>query len=232
MDILNLPNYSATLGFIERFTEVVRLPILPEISLRLLTERSPMFFAKESDLEEYGIKDPFFLFCWPGGQAISRFVLDNRNLFEGKSVLVIGAGCGVEAIASVMAGAKYVLASDIDTNALIMSHLNMQINGVNLDLTDRDFLFGDCSGFDIILMGDMFYDSVLSGRIMEWIREMKNKGSLIIGADPLRGNIKPDEVKVLGSYKTIRDGEVFSNRTVETVVFTSIDFQIEIGGKI
>lgn len=43
-----------------------------------------------------------------------RFILDNPGVVEGQTVLDVGSGCGATAIAASMAGARTVIANDID----------------------------------------------------------------------------------------------------------------------
>lgn len=57
---------------------------------------------------------PFWAFAWAGGQALARYLLDNPALVVGKTVLDLGSGSGLTAIAPMMTGAKSALAADID----------------------------------------------------------------------------------------------------------------------
>ncbi|XP_073177650.1 electron transfer flavoprotein beta subunit lysine methyltransferase isoform X2 [Lepidochelys kempii] len=102
-------------AFLEENTEVSSSGHLtPEIRLRLLTPRC-RFWQERADLWPYG--DPFWAIYWPGGQALSRYILDNPDAVRMGSVLDLGSGCGATAIAAVMSGASQVLANDIDPRA-------------------------------------------------------------------------------------------------------------------
>ncbi|KAK6029430.1 hypothetical protein OSTOST_04461 [Ostertagia ostertagi] len=59
--------------------------------------------------------DPYWAFYWPGGQAVTRYILDNSQLFLGANVLDFGCGCGSASIAASKAGAT-VIANDIDSS--------------------------------------------------------------------------------------------------------------------
>ncbi len=220
MNIKEYPNFNKVADFIKNCTEIISFPLIPEIHLRVLTGRSKLYYSNESEFTRYGISDPFFLFCWPGGQALSRFIIDNREIVKGKRVLVIGIGCGVEGIASVIAGSRYVLGSDVDINALVSSFINMEINKIKFDLTDRDFIFSSCNNFDVILAGDMFYDYELVDSILNWLKELKDNGKMVLCADPSRGRICPEKIEILGEYEVIKDGEIISGLTVNCKVFT------------
>lgn len=50
-----------------------------------------------------------------------RYVLDNPNIVDGKTVVDVGSGCGACAIAAAMKGAKYVIANDVDPGIYIAS---------------------------------------------------------------------------------------------------------------
>ena len=43
-----------------------------------------------------------------------RYILDQQQYFKNKNIVDIGSGCGASAIACKMAGARKVLANDID----------------------------------------------------------------------------------------------------------------------
>lgn len=220
MDFGKIDHSQQVYDFIIKNTEIVSFPIVPEIRLRILTEHSTFFYAKEEEFTKFGIVDPFFLFCWPGGLAVTRYLLDNKEVFDNKRVLIFGAGCGIEGVASALIGAKYVIASDIDRNALVMSLINMRLNNVSFDLSDEDFFDSDCKDFDVILAGDMFYDNEMTGRIINWLKRLKGGGKFVLCADPLRGNIKKDDIEILSVYRVNKDGEFYSNRMVETYVFS------------
>ncbi|XP_059742994.1 electron transfer flavoprotein beta subunit lysine methyltransferase isoform X2 [Bos taurus] len=99
-------------AFLEENTEVTSSGSLtPEIRLRLLTPRCK-FWWERADL--WPLRDPYWAIYWPGGQALSRYLLDNPDVVRGKSVLDIGSGCGATAIAAKMSGALRILANDID----------------------------------------------------------------------------------------------------------------------
>ncbi|KAF6339298.1 electron transfer flavoprotein subunit beta lysine methyltransferase [Rhinolophus ferrumequinum] len=99
-------------AFLEENTEVTSSGSLtPEIQLRLLTPRCK-FWWERADLWPHS--DPYWAIYWPGGQALSRYLLDNPDVVRGKSVLDLGSGCGATAIAAKMSGASRILATDID----------------------------------------------------------------------------------------------------------------------
>nr|XP_033477953.1 electron transfer flavoprotein beta subunit lysine methyltransferase-like [Epinephelus lanceolatus] len=99
--------------FISENTEVVgEQSLTPEVKLRLFTPKC-RFWRERPEL--WPFDDPYWAIYWPGGQALSRFLLDNPAVCRGKTVLDLGSGCGASAIAAKLSGAAHVVANDIDT---------------------------------------------------------------------------------------------------------------------
>ena len=104
--------------FILANTELLAPPHTPEIRLHLATEIVPIWQKTEEQLAAEGVPPPFWAFAWAGGQALARYILDHREAFAGKRVLDFASGSGLSAIASAMAGASHVLATEIDPFAI------------------------------------------------------------------------------------------------------------------
>ena len=51
--------------------------MVPEFRLWLASEYVPIWQATEAWLDEQNVDPPYWAFCWPGGQAIARYLLDN-----------------------------------------------------------------------------------------------------------------------------------------------------------
>lgn len=64
------------ISLIANETEVSKNHLTPEIKLRLITNRCSIWNARENDakLVQLGM-EPFWGFYWPGGQALTRFLL-------------------------------------------------------------------------------------------------------------------------------------------------------------
>ena len=101
-------------AFIRAHTVPGTAPLVPEITLYMATEITPIWQATEDWLRERAIEPPFWAFAWPGGQALARHILDNPDLVAGKRVLDFAAGGGIAAIACARAGALSVEAAEID----------------------------------------------------------------------------------------------------------------------
>lgn len=174
-------------AFIGKNTEIVSPPLVPEIRLRLATEITPIWQATETEMDEIGIPPPFWAFCWPGGQALARHILDNREIVRGKKVLEFACGGAVSGIAAAMAGAAAVVANDIDGLALAAAKTNAALNDVSLDYSAIDLLGSeDTTGFDVILAGDIFYEQSPAREIEAFLRREAAGGATVLIGDPGR----------------------------------------------
>uniref|UniRef100_A0A8D0H9A9 Electron transfer flavoprotein beta subunit lysine methyltransferase n=1 Tax=Sphenodon punctatus TaxID=8508 RepID=A0A8D0H9A9_SPHPU len=173
-------------AFLEENTEVTSHGHLtPEIRLRLLTPCC-RFWKEKTDL--WPFSDPFWAIYWPGGQALSRYLLDNPAIVRRKTVLDIGSGCGATAIAAVMSGASQVLASDIDPIAGMAMVLNCELNNLNpFPITTKNIIDTEVDNWDLIILGDMFYDQQLADSLHHWLRKCsQTHGTHVLIGDPGR----------------------------------------------
>lgn len=180
-------------------------PLVPEIVLHLASEVVPLWRATEEELAEKGVPPPYWAFAWAGGQALARYVLDNPALVAGKRVLDIGSGSGLVGLAAAKAGAAKVLAADIDAFACAAIGLNAQANKLTIATTQEN-LIGGPAGWDVILVGDLFYERPLAEGLMEWLRPL---GVVALLGDPGRTYFPKDGVEKLATYnvQTTRDLE-------------------------
>ncbi|MFC7572738.1 class I SAM-dependent methyltransferase [Klenkia terrae] len=96
-------------------------------------------------------------------------MLDTPGLVAGRTVLDLGAGSGLVAIAAALAGAERVLASDVDPYALAVMPLNAAANGVAVVEPVGDVLDDDLPEVDVVLAGDVFYDLRMADRVRPWL---------------------------------------------------------------
>ncbi|XP_061679379.1 electron transfer flavoprotein beta subunit lysine methyltransferase [Syngnathoides biaculeatus] len=176
--------------FISENTEIVRdKNLTPEIKLRLFTPNCRFWFERP---ELWPFDDPYWAIYWPGGQALSRYLLDNPGICFGKSVLDLGSGCGASAIAAKLCGANRVVANDIDSVAMLATCMNSELNGLESPVCVTDNLIGSDPGkFDLILLGDMFYDEALSCNLHTWLEHcIKTHNSQVLIGDPGRAQFE------------------------------------------
>jgi len=141
----------------DAFVSVQIMPQCPQIPLYLV---DPSTMDRPFSLDEVRrIWDhtAYWAFCWASGQVLARFILDNPHWVKGKKVLDFGAGSGVVAIAAMKAGAREVIACDIDPDALISCRENAKLNQVALTLSDDLFAIED-NDIDLLIAADVLYD--------------------------------------------------------------------------
>ncbi|XP_058831620.1 electron transfer flavoprotein beta subunit lysine methyltransferase-like [Topomyia yanbarensis] len=168
-----------------RNTRISRHHMAPEIALHLITEECAIYHQPIRD-DFCFATEPFWGFFWPGGQALTRFILDNERLFSGKQVLDVGSGCGASAIAARLVRAKRVTANDIDPTALQAALLNAELNSVDLEISDRNMIGQPCDDFDVVMIGDLFYDAEIADVLQPWLIELAASGVDIYIGDPGR----------------------------------------------
>ncbi|MFN7135589.1 MAG: class I SAM-dependent methyltransferase, partial [Myxococcales bacterium] len=205
-------------ALIEAHTEIARPPLCPELRLHLVTERCALWRAGEDELAALGLPPPYWAFCWAGGQALARYLLDHPDAVHGRNVLDFGAGGGVEALAAARAGASAVLASDIDPFAVQALEMNAALNDVRLTATSRDLLGLD-EGWDVVLAGDVCYDRALAGQVQAWLERLAARGADVLVGDPRRGYLDESRLSRIAELDAPSDVDVEGRYLRRTGIF-------------
>jgi len=176
---------SAT-AFIVANTRRLAPPLVPEITLHLAEESVPIWQKTEEELGELNVPPPYWAFAWAGGQALARYLLDNPALLSGKRVLDLGAGSGLTAIAAMKTRAAEAIASDLDRMALAAVRLNAALNDVAVGTIADNLLEKTPEPFDVVLVGDLFYERQLADLVSRYIEQAAQGGALVLIGDPQR----------------------------------------------
>lgn len=187
-------------AFIKANTRLLAPPLVPEIRLHLAEETLPIWQKTEAELGELNAPPPYWAFAWAGGQALARYLLDTRGLVAGKSVLDLGCGSGLTAIAARRAGAASVLAADIDPWAIAAVKLNAAVNGFGVATTSIDLLPAAPPVVGVVLVGDLFYERPLAERVLGFIARAKARGAQVLIGDPQRSYFPSDRFEKLADY--------------------------------
>ena len=206
-------------AFIRANTKLLCPPLVPEIKLYLAEESLPIWLKTEEELGEINVPPPFWAFAWAGGQALARYLLDNRDLVAGKTMLDLGCGSGLTAIAPMMAGAKSALAADIDMLALAATTLNAEANGVIVSVTSENLLAFPPKPFDVTLVGDLFYERAMSDHVLAYIEAAARQGSVILIGDPQRNYFPRDRFTKVAEYNVPVTRELEDNEIKRTAVW-------------
>jgi predicted nicotinamide N-methyase len=199
-------------GFILANTSLSAPPHVPEIRLHLADEAHDLWLKTEEELAAIGLPPPFWAFAWAGGQGLARHILDHPETVRGKRVLDFASGSGLVAISADMAGAREVLAADMDPFCEAAIGLNAGANGVALEFTGSDVIGSD-GGWDVVLAGDVFYDRPFAERLVPWFSSLRQRGAEILIGDPGRSYLPKDRMQALAIYqvpvtRALEDAEV------------------------
>jgi predicted nicotinamide N-methyase len=205
-------------AFIQAQTTLVAPPLTPEIRLHLATEITPIWEATEASLAAMNLPPPYWAFAWPGGQALTRFLIDHPDWVKGKRVLDFAAGSGLSAIGAAKAGAVQVQAAEIDDLALAAIALNARTNGVAIDLVRED-LIGVEPRWDVVLAGDVCYERPMAERIIAWFRALAGRGVAILMGDPGRAYLPQSGLVELARYQVPTSLELEDRTLRETIVW-------------
>ncbi|RWE65803.1 MAG: methyltransferase [Mesorhizobium sp.] len=198
--------------FILDNTALMAPPHVPEVLLHLADEAHDLWLRTEEELAEIGLPPPFWAFAWAGGQGLARYVLDNPRTVRGKRVLDFASGSGLVAIAAMKAGAKQVIAADIDPFCETAIALNLEANGVEAQFLGTDCV-GTDDGWDVVLAGDVFYDKTFADRLLPWFTSLRARGAEILVGDPGRAYLPRTGLQSLAVYqvpvtRVLEDAEV------------------------
>ena len=194
-------------------TKILSPPLIPEIRLHLAEESLAIWSKTEEELGASGLPPPYWAFAWAGGQALGRYLLDNRDLVAGKPVLDLAAGCGLTAIAALKAGAANAIGNDIDAFAGAAMTLNAALNGVAIQIQLGDLLAGPPYMDHVILVGDLFYEKPLAERVLAWLLVCQKAGATILTGDPQRTYFPKERFSQIAEYnvpvsRELEDAEI------------------------
>ncbi len=192
--LCNVIDYAA---FIRQHTDLMVVPLVPEVKLHLAHEAIPIWQKTEVELGQMGLPPPFWAFAWAGGQALARYILDHADIVRGKTVLDLASGSGLVGIAALKAGAASVLAADIDAFAIAACKINSFANHVEMCVTQENVLYVSPPNVDVILVGDLFYESSTAEQCLRFLYQ--SSARILIG-DPGRRYLPKEELEKLATY--------------------------------
>jgi predicted nicotinamide N-methyase len=190
------------------------VPFVPEVTL--LTAAEPFGLWDRTEREA----PPFWAFPWAGGQGLARYILDHPETVAGRSVLDVASGSGLVAIAAAKAGARTVIAGDIDEHAMAAITLNAAANNtpqvaashVDLAATWDGGRPGGAPGVaaasasvacapDVVLAADVFYQRELAVMALTFLKAARLADATVLVADPARAFVPKAELTALTTYE-------------------------------
>lgn len=186
--------------FIRTETELMATPLVPELRLHLAEDPRGIFDRADLHVDSGLGARPYWAFAWPGGQALARYLIDNPQRVAGRSVLDLGSGSGIGAIAALKAGASSALAADIDPIADVAARLNAEANGVVLETTTEDLLAAPIR-WQVILIGDLVYEPDLKLRVGRFLETARKAGATVLYADRTSARRPDVDLVLLKEYE-------------------------------
>jgi predicted nicotinamide N-methyase len=205
--------------FVRRNTVIAAPPLVPEIRLHLATEITPIWQASEDSLARGAVPPPFWAFAWAGGQALARYLLDHPETVAGRTVLDFGSGSGLVAIAAAKAGARSVLAAEIDDFAAAAIAANAQLNHAAVSVTTADVIDDADRSWQLVTAGDVCYERDMADRVIPWLRKLAGNGCLVLLGDPGRTYLPAEGLRELARYVVPTSREIEDRDTRDGVVW-------------
>jgi predicted nicotinamide N-methyase len=177
--------FEERLAFVREHTLPAVVPLAPELTLHQATQVTPLWHATAAELERTD-PAPFWAFPWAGGQALARYLLDHPAVVRGRAVFDFASGSGLVGIAAARAGASRVTASDHDPFCEAAIQLNAALNGVAVEFAAGVTMGDALEGFDVVVVGDVFYERPLAENALAWLRRLAARGHEVLAGDPGR----------------------------------------------
>ena len=196
-------------SFVREHTGLARVPFVPEIRTYQADDAIGLSEITEQRHGGPGLAPPFWAFPWAGGQALARYVLDRPDLVAGRTVLDLAAGSGLVALAASLAGARSVVANEIDPYAIAAIELNAAANEREIQTYQANLLVESVSDADVVLAGDVFYNRDMAAAMLGFLRAARDRGAVVLAGDPGRAYVPTADLVVAATYDVpvIRDLE-------------------------
>jgi predicted nicotinamide N-methyase len=182
---------------IEAFISALPLqapPLCPELKLHLADDLEALWEQLQDAEATMGATPPYWAQAWPAGQALARHLLDYPSIVKGKSLLDLGAGSGICALAAAMSGATSVVACDSDPLARAAIALNAHANDLCVGTLAA---LGEPRGLDVIVAADIWYERFFSTAVTSWLREQAEQGARVLLCDTGRAYFPRRGVRLL-----------------------------------
>jgi predicted nicotinamide N-methyase len=206
-------------AFIRANTRLTPVRTIPEIRLHTAHEATGLWRLGEPNEDGSDPPPPYWAFPWAGGMALARYILDRPESVAGRRVLDLGAGSGLVAIAAAKAGARHVIAAEIDRYAIAALGLNAIANGAAVVVLADDLTGDPPPAVDIVTVGDLFYESALAERVMAFLDRCLAAGIEVLIGDPRRAYLPYARLRLLAEYSVPDVGEVEDTATKLSAVF-------------
>ena len=171
------------------------LPNTPQLRLWLLDELFPEQALEPEIVNRIMEEPPYWSFCWASGQVLAEYLMAHPQWVKDRCVVDVGPGSGVVAIAAAMAGARKVIACDLDADALTATRVNALENDVEVMLSqDLDSALAEA---DLVTAADILYDR----ENLPLLARFQAAGRVLL-ADSRVPDLNPRGYRLLGQWQS------------------------------
>ena len=154
-----------------------------------------------------GASAPYWAHPWGGGLALAQHLARHPALVAGRSVLDLGTGGGLVAIAACLLGAASCHAVDHDPWAIAATRLNAEANGVALQLHLGDVADMALPEVDLVTVGDLFYEVDLALVVSAVLDRLVDAGATVLVGDPGRRTLPRARLEEVAFYPVTDFGQ-------------------------
>ena len=107
--------------------------------------------------------------------------------------------------------------------------MNAAANKVELAFEDRDLLRQVPPAVDVILVGDIFYDSAIAKRLWPWLQQALKAGSTVLIGDPGRTYLPRQKLRAVATYHIENTSEFEDSDLRAATVWAMLDDALAFG---
>jgi predicted nicotinamide N-methyase len=186
-------------------TRLAPVPFVPEVSMHQGGDIYALWELTERERGQTGLAPPFWAVAWPGGQVLARYLLDHPAAVAGRSVLDVGSGSGLVAIAAAKAGAAAVIASETDQLARAAIELNAAANQLPAprcigSVFDRG-VCGRGAAAEVVVAGDVWYERQLAEMVAAYLDAAAAAGAHVLTGDIGRSYFPRGRYRRVATYE-------------------------------
>ena len=131
---------------------------------------------------------PYWAELWPSAIGLSRYVINNAELFYHKNILELGCGLGLTSIVLKQQKPASLLCTDYENDALELARKNFLQNRIRQpDFQYLDWRDPQLSGkYEIIIASDILYEERFFNPLYELFNKHLERHGCVIIAEPNR----------------------------------------------
>jgi predicted nicotinamide N-methyase len=206
-------------SFVAHHTRLRAVPGIAGVRLHLADDAVPVWQATEAATGVAGGAIPFWAFAWSGGLALARYLEEHPGEVRGRAVLDFATGSGLVGIVAARAGARHVIAADIDPFAEAAAAMNARANAVRLEFVSRDLLDDEPPDVDVLLAGDTWYEGLFAERVYPWLLAAAARGTRVLVGDPDRVYRPADGLAEIAAFAVETTTQLEDRAVVTSRVF-------------